>query len=72
MDEAVTGAVVADRLGITLMHEHALVDFIGAAQLRPSRYDANAAFHAVPHLHHVHCSLTSVSPSLRNRAGAFQ
>jgi phosphotriesterase-related protein len=52
--ETVTGPVAADRLGITLMHEHVLVDFIGAAQVSPSRYDADAAFHAVlPHLHHV-------------------
>ena len=33
------------------MHEHVLVDFIGAAQVSPSRYDANAVFDAVlPHL----------------------
>lgn len=33
------------------MHEHILVDFIGAAQVSPSRYDANAVFNAVlPHL----------------------
>lgn len=33
------------------MHEHVLVDFIGAAQVSPSRYDADAAFQAVlPHL----------------------
>lgn len=52
--ETVTGPVAADRLGVTLMHEHVLVDFIGAAQASPSRYDANAAFDAVlPHLRHV-------------------
>ncbi len=33
------------------MHEHVLVDFIGAAQVSPSRYDVDAAFKAVlPHL----------------------
>jgi phosphotriesterase-related protein len=49
--ETVTGPVAADRLGVTLMHEHILVDFIGAAQVSPSRYDANAVFNAVlPHL----------------------
>jgi phosphotriesterase-related protein len=49
--ETVTGPVAADRLGVTLMHEHILVDFIGAAQVSPSRYDANAVFDAVlPHL----------------------
>jgi predicted metal-dependent phosphotriesterase family hydrolase len=49
--ETVTGPIAADRLGVTLMHEHILVDFIGAAQVSPSRYDANAVFNAVlPHL----------------------
>jgi phosphotriesterase-related protein len=49
--ETVTGPVRADRLGVTLMHEHVLVDFIGAAEVSPSRYDAGAAFQAVlPHL----------------------
>ena len=47
-----TGPVAADRLGMTLMHEHVLVDFIGAAEVSPSRYDADAVFKAVlPHLH---------------------
>ena len=41
----------ADRLGLTLMHEHVLVDFIGADQVSPSRYDANHVFTTVlPHL----------------------
>ena len=49
--ETVTGPVAPDRLGVTLMHEHILVDFIGAAQVSPSRYDPNAVFSAVlPHL----------------------
>ena len=52
--ETVTGSLAADRLGITLMHEHVLVDFIGAAQVSPSRYEANAVFAAVlPHLQQV-------------------
>jgi len=52
--DTVTGPVAADRLGVTLMHEHVLVDFIGAAQVSPSRYDANAAFDAVlPHLQQI-------------------
>jgi phosphotriesterase-related protein len=47
----VTGPIAADRLGITLMHEHVLVDFIGAAEVSPSRYDADAVFRTVlPHL----------------------
>jgi phosphotriesterase-related protein len=52
--ETVTGAVAADRLGMTLMHEHVLVDFIGAGQVSPSRYDQDAVFAAVlPHLQQV-------------------
>ena len=49
--ETVTGPVAADRLGVTLMHEHVLVDFIGAAHVSRSRYDADAVLQAVlPHL----------------------
>lgn len=52
--EAVTGPLAADRLGVTLMHEHVLVDFIGAAQVSRSRYDPDAVFAAVlPHLQQV-------------------
>ena len=32
------------QLGLTLMHEHVLVDFIGAAEVSPARYDADAVF----------------------------
>jgi phosphotriesterase-related protein len=47
----VTGSITAERLGLTLMHEHVLVDFIGAGQVSASRYDANHAFATVlPHL----------------------
>ena len=49
--ETVTGPIAADRLGTTLMHEHVLVDFIGAAEASRLRYDADAVFTAVlPHL----------------------
>lgn len=52
--DTVTGPVSPDRLGITLMHEHILVDFIGAAEVTPSRYDARAVFDVVlPHLQQV-------------------
>jgi phosphotriesterase-related protein len=52
--ETVTGKIAASRLGITLMHEHVLVDFIGADQVNPNRYDANHAFATVlPHLRQV-------------------
>jgi phosphotriesterase-related protein len=40
--ETVLGAVPADSLGTTLMHEHVLVDFIGADRVSRSRYDAEA------------------------------
>ena len=47
----VMGPLGAHRLGLTLMHEHLLVDFIGADQVSPSRYDANQAFDVIlPHL----------------------
>src|SRR5687768_8573898 len=49
--ETVRGPVAADQLGLTLMHEHVLVDFIGAAQVSPSRYDPREVFTVVlPHL----------------------
>lgn len=49
--ETVRGPIPAGRLGVTLMHEHVLVDFIGAEQVSPSRYDANDVFNKVlPHL----------------------
>jgi len=49
--QTVTGPIPAARLGLTLMHEHVLVDFIGADQVSPQRYDANRAFTTVlPHL----------------------
>jgi phosphotriesterase-related protein len=45
--ETVTGPVGADTLGLTLMHEHVLVDFIGATAVSRSRYDADAVFRTV-------------------------
>jgi phosphotriesterase-related protein len=49
--QSVTGPIAADRLGITLMHEHVLVDFIGASEVNPSRYDPDQVFKvALPHL----------------------
>lgn len=35
----VNGAVLSDRLGKTLAHEHVLVDFIGADQINANRWD---------------------------------
>ncbi len=52
--ETVLGPTPPGSLGVTLMHEHVLVDFIGADQVNPSRYDAQEAFEKVlPHLQQV-------------------
>lgn len=43
--------MAADALGPSLVHEHVLVDFVGAASASPGRYDADEAFRAIlPHL----------------------
>ena len=44
--ETVLGPVDPGKLGTTLIHEHVLVDFIGADQASPSRYDADEVFAA--------------------------
>ena len=50
----VTGRVPAAQLGRTLPHEHVLVDFIGADQVSPDRYDRDEVFNTVlPHLNQV-------------------
>jgi len=47
----VAGSIAAHQMGITLPHEHLLVDFIGAAQTDPGRYDPETVFaKALPHL----------------------
>ena len=47
----VTGLLDAPQLGLTLMHEHVLVDFIGADKVSRARYDAAEVFKtALPHL----------------------
>jgi phosphotriesterase-related protein len=52
--QTVTGAVRPEALGVTLMHEHLLVDFVGASRVSRSRYDADAVFRtALPHLQKV-------------------
>ncbi|MES2697625.1 MAG: phosphotriesterase [Verrucomicrobiota bacterium] len=49
--QTVRGPIAATELGRTLPHEHVLVDFIGADQVSPARYDAEKVFAAVlPHL----------------------
>ncbi len=47
----VRGPVEPSALGTTLVHEHVLVDFIGADRVSPDRYDADEVFRAaLPHL----------------------
>jgi phosphotriesterase-related protein len=47
----VLGPIPARQLGRTLMHEHVLVDFIGAEQIKPGRHDPEEVFQKVlPHL----------------------
>lgn len=43
----VRGLVPATALGSTLVHEHVLVDFIGADQVNPGRYNRYDAFSAI-------------------------
>ncbi len=37
--QTVTGPISASQMGLTLIHEHILVDFIGADQITPSRWN---------------------------------
>ena len=43
----VNGPISPDRLGLIFSHEHVLVDFVGAEQVSPDRYDANRAFEKI-------------------------
>jgi phosphotriesterase-related protein len=47
----VRGPIDVGQMGTTLVHEHVLVDFIGAEKVSRSRYDAGEAFRTIlPHL----------------------
>src|ERR1035437_6753060 len=47
----VLGPVAPADLGCTLMHEHVLVDMVGAGRIAPRRYDGGEVLSAVlPHL----------------------
>ena len=47
----VRGPIDAGQMGVTLVHEHVLVDFVGADKVSRSRYDAEEAFRTIlPHL----------------------
>ncbi len=50
----VRGPINASALGFTLPHEHVLVDFIGAEQASPTRYNADEVVKAaLPHLQRI-------------------
>ena len=50
----VLGPIIPAKLGRTLIHEHVMVDFIGADAIRPGRYDPEDVFlKALPHLRQV-------------------
>jgi phosphotriesterase-related protein len=52
--QTVLGPVGADQLGVTLMHEHVMVDFIGAREVRRDRYNPEEVFQtALPYLKRV-------------------
>jgi phosphotriesterase-related protein len=47
----VRGPIDVGQMGVTLVHEHVLVDFAGAEKVSRSRYDAGEAFRTIlPHL----------------------
>jgi len=47
----VRGPIDVGQMGVTLVHEHVLVDFVGADKVSRSRYDADEAFGTIlPHL----------------------
>ncbi|MCI0662245.1 MAG: phosphotriesterase, partial [Acidobacteria bacterium] len=51
----VTGPIAATQLGLTLMHEHILVDFIGADKVSRDRYRSDDVFQiALPHLKRIY------------------
>jgi phosphotriesterase-related protein len=48
---AVLGPIAPDQLGVTLPHEHCVVDFLGAESAKGLRHDADDAFATIlPHL----------------------
>jgi phosphotriesterase-related protein len=49
--QTASGGIPPERLGLTLMHEHVLVDFVGADRVSRNRYDVDRVFATVlPHL----------------------
>lgn len=53
----VAGFIDASAMGNTLAHEHVLVDFIGAEEINPPRWDREAVMHKVlPYLEDAHAA----------------
>ncbi|TLN01018.1 phosphotriesterase, partial [bacterium] len=51
----VLGDIAPADLGITLVHEHILCDFIGADKVSKERYDVNEVFNVMlPYLSEIH------------------
>jgi len=72
----VLGPVAARRLGRVLMHEHVLVDFIGADKIVPGRYDPDEVFaKALPFLEKVKAAgcgaLVECTPAFLGRDAAL-
>jgi phosphotriesterase-related protein len=68
----VLGPIAPDDLGRTLIHEHVMVDFIGADKIAPGRYDPEEVFlKALPHLRKVRSAgcdtLVDCTPSYLGR-----
>lgn len=68
----VRGPIPSPSLGRTLIHEHVLVDFIGAAQISPGRYDPEEVFKtALPFLQELKAagcdSLVDCTPAFLGR-----
>ncbi len=43
----VLGTIPPEEMGVTLPHEHVLVDFVGADRVSPDRYDGDEAFEVI-------------------------
>lgn len=72
----VLGPVAARDLGLTLVHEHVLVDFVGAGEVGRHRYDAEEAFRvALPFLEEVESrgcrTLVECTPAYLGRDAAL-
>jgi phosphotriesterase-related protein len=71
-----TGDVASSQLGLTLMHEHVLVDFIGADKVSATRYDEAHAFSRIlPYLERVRAlgceTLVECTPAYLGRNAAL-